>query len=91
MSEAHCDNCRFWKQHGTPSLSRLGFCRRRVPVVSISTVEASLWPETKHEDWCGEYEAKPPQAVPQPVPEPGTSPRLQQQPLDKPRLQQTMP
>ncbi len=85
MSEARCDNCRFWKPHAITSMSHLGFCRRRVPVVSISTVEASLWPETKREDWCGEYEARPP------VPEDGTSPTLQQRPVTEPGLQQKMP
>jgi len=50
-----CETCRYWD-------SVKGLCRRRAPVVRPSEKfsESGHWPETRSDDWCGEYEEQPP-------------------------------
>ena len=64
-----CATCRYCHLPGSPDLT---VCRRRSPsgalapvVPVLDSVGASavpshlLWPRTRHDYWCGEYEAKP--------------------------------
>ena len=48
--EETCKTCRFWEQRHYPK----GFCRR-YPLV----LEATTWPVTTADDWCGEYRRNP--------------------------------
>ena len=57
-----CENCKFWQQDN--EISYMGLCRRHAPhppathpVESPGSMDA-IWPRTKNEDWCGEWQAK---------------------------------
>lgn len=59
MSERRCDQCRFWAREEMPEGfdSSRGECRRREPSINIyGTVQ---WPETREEQWCGEFQEPP--------------------------------
>lgn len=51
-----CDSCKYWD----PSfeVAERGLCRCRSP--RLNTDGSGIWPDTRHDDWCGEGEAKPP-------------------------------
>ena len=49
-----CHQCRYWEQ-----LGEMGLCRRRAPraVPTFGGDDDEMrarWPETDHNDWCGE-------------------------------------
>ena len=50
-----CETCRYWNK-GThvPSGMTVYTCRRTPPTPGAIT----LWPITKHDDWCGEWRAR---------------------------------
>ena len=52
MMEPRCATCRFWNE----TYSTEGQCRAHVPVI---TGTASMWPNTRATDWCGEYDPRP--------------------------------
>jgi len=51
-----CGNCRFWRSSGAQD----GYCRARPPVVLTRGQDS---PETRGNDWCGEWVAENPQTV----------------------------
>lgn len=62
--KAQCMTCQFWERYKEPSGSACGFCLRFPPVPvarvesdsdGISSNVASEWPETRSNEWCGEY------------------------------------
>jgi hypothetical protein len=61
-----CETCRFWGRDrfgralgGYNCDGRVSDCRRRAPI-EIDRARypgaSRLWPETKIDDWCGEYD-----------------------------------
>ena len=56
MSEARCDNCRFWLK--SEKIPGTGECRRHTPRGLEDYMPMAYWPVTKQDDWCGEFEAK---------------------------------
>lgn len=53
---ACCATCRFWKQW--KDLESGGKCQARPPmVIAAAYLVETRWPETRHDDWCGEYQA----------------------------------
>lgn len=70
MSEARCESCRFWPAkretygtyglHGPSTDGSVSDCRRHSPRdVQDATpryAANAVWPQTRREDWCGEYE-----------------------------------
>lgn len=52
-----CDACRFWQEE---TEGEYGLCRRLSPrwhpMDGRSESFDAHWPETRPEDWCGEYE-----------------------------------
>ncbi len=59
IAQAACAKCLYWKS----SSADAGECRRRAPQAIVFKVDASTqfesrFPETKAEDWCGDYAAK---------------------------------
>lgn len=54
-----CSNCKFWIADCS-DLDYGGECHRRCPIVlppaSIAGKEYIGWPDTKKDDWCGEWE-----------------------------------
>lgn len=48
-----CSDCVFWVKSGDTGK---GFCRRYPPLIGERFV--SVWPETMHTDWCGEYASR---------------------------------
>jgi hypothetical protein len=53
-----CTSCRFWSEIA----SGRGACRRNAPRCLVEPVmtprdSTASWPQTWHDDWCGEYEA----------------------------------
>jgi hypothetical protein len=53
-TDANCGTCR-WHNQRPRVLSQ---CRRYAPVVTTRSILAqTVWPETKDNDWCGEWEA----------------------------------
>lgn len=60
MTEARCENCRFWLR-----IKRSGRCRRYPPqrlpfIVYGFTVDAhTAFPRIEADDWCGEHEHQP--------------------------------
>ena len=48
-----CADCRFWRP--TSDTPDTGKCRRRAPTVNGFS---SRWATTRHDDWCGEFEAR---------------------------------
>lgn len=77
-SDERCENCRFWKRHDDDTT---GDCRRAPPVVTLRENTAAIdeidppgdvyywsrWPATCNDDWCGEYQPKPPATTEDPV------------------------
>jgi hypothetical protein len=57
-NEDHCGDCRFWLVQGEP----VGVCQR-FPPATISAAGHPSWVVTRHEDWCGEFQNPPPEAV----------------------------
>jgi hypothetical protein len=58
MSERErCETCRYWHK-GVYMVTGLPVytCRRQPPTPGAIT----MWPVTKHDDWCGEWAAKQP-------------------------------
>ena len=51
-----CKDCYYWDAIGSPEEADWGLCRRQTP--SVYRVNEDLfkgrWPETLHDDWCGE-------------------------------------
>jgi hypothetical protein len=63
--EKQCDNCKFWKEVvEVVDNPNMGPCRRRAPMSETTNPLSgaknlnALWPQTKSNDWCGEWEAK---------------------------------
>lgn len=69
----NCDNCRFWLGDEYPSFyGRAGRCRRHPPKEAQEPyfhgpdqgqkpdryISVVRFPETKPDDWCGEWKAK---------------------------------
>lgn len=54
LTEARCETCVFWAgfRHGNQLTAP---CRAHPP--AYSSVRKSIWPETRPDDWCGEYAA----------------------------------
>jgi hypothetical protein len=61
--DTKCENCKFWepKESDVPAT---GLCHRYAPrplgthpVKSPESMDA-IWPRTKGEGWCGEWQAK---------------------------------
>ena len=61
-----CATCRFWR----PTEGDFGQCRRRAPTTLYTTQTTSVrpdapfrcravWPETRAEEWCGDYQPQP--------------------------------
>jgi len=54
-----CRTCKFWQED-----SQSGWCRRNAPKAMIfNPVEEkrpmdTIWPRTKAEEWCGEWQPK---------------------------------
>ncbi len=66
MSEQRCENCRFWKRLPKDEEEPgLGDCKRHAPrpIIALSGLRMDeclseiYWPETREEDWCGEWQA----------------------------------
>lgn len=51
-----CRECRFWQQFS--AVQERGKCRRYAPRPTIPTHDAQSWPETRREDFCGEFAAR---------------------------------
>jgi len=54
-----CEDCRFWDDGGSGAAGwKLGhgMCRRNAPAVTRQWNTGVLWPLTKADDWCGEFE-----------------------------------
>lgn len=55
----YCETCKFWEQDKSS-----GWCHRYAPRARIMdpTEEKrpmdTLWPRTRSEEWCGEWQAK---------------------------------
>ena len=51
-----CDKCEWWvrKPDG------YGACHKRSPIAIADGYEAgtTVWPDIKHDDWCGEFKEK---------------------------------
>lgn len=45
----NCRSCRFYVEAS-------GICRRRAPLADAR--EWAMWPITREDDWCGEWEAR---------------------------------
>ena len=56
-----CATCRFWRLQAIRDESDWGQCRRMPPILpelaDDKLVVAGIWPSTKSEDWCGEWES----------------------------------
>lgn len=52
-STEQCSNCRFW--HVTPEPAA-GSCRRHSPATANGI--GALWPLTRDNSWCGDYEMR---------------------------------
>lgn len=56
-----CSKCSFWKspQVDDLELNEPGECRKNPPTVVPAGEWSSVskWPETKSDDWCGEFRA----------------------------------
>jgi hypothetical protein len=50
VAPQNCGSCRFWFARGD-------ICRRRAPTTD-SREWASVWPVTRDDEWCGEWEAR---------------------------------
>jgi len=55
----HCYTCRYWNALGPaywlkPTELGNSECRRFPPI--LDTEGNTVWPETAHDDWCGEWE-----------------------------------
>lgn len=55
-----CSNCRFWREYPkTLGFDGKGDCHKNAPVVAGTSESGyGCWPDTKSNDWCGEWEAK---------------------------------
>ena len=55
-----CNTCRFWRKQAPRDENDWGQCRRMPPIlpelIDDKLVIAGIWPSTKAEDWCGEWE-----------------------------------
>jgi hypothetical protein len=73
MAEPECGNCKFWKDIDKHNAGNHGQCRRFPPVVvslppsqidghgdgdTFNPWDATVFPETWNDDWCGEYQPK---------------------------------
>src|SRR5579859_3335301 len=63
-----CDSCRFFRTYSVDAY--LGECRRYAPRPCLegdpgASAPSAGWPKVSAEDWCGEHEPRPPQALPQ--------------------------
>jgi len=66
-----CSNCQFYKTSAAipGPLATYGECKRHSPVVmdrawthaacGLQHETATAWPETRSDDWCGDYVRKP--------------------------------
>lgn len=56
-----CSTCHFWRKQTIRDESDWGQCRRMPPILpemaDDKLVIAGIWPSTKSEDWCGEWES----------------------------------
>jgi hypothetical protein len=59
-----CDKCRFWDCYADTKANEFGFgyCHRHAPVACIGKdvfgdSENIVWPQTRDNDWCGEFES----------------------------------
>lgn len=50
-----CEQCRFWEGPPTGLPNRWGECRRASPVLTPFT-QTGMWPLTKYDSWCGDFE-----------------------------------
>jgi len=57
-----CKNCRWWQ---IQSAYHEGLCRKNAPIRTVKIHQEEMdsqflavWPETKPEDWCGDWELK---------------------------------
>lgn len=57
-----CSTCRYWVTQPVHQY-HVTECRRHAPEVghgqSLTCDDKRMFPKTSHDDWCGEYEAKP--------------------------------
>lgn len=54
MKEKKCSSCKFWNRDGAD-----GICRKKSPsptVVKDGGPYTLVWPRTKDNEWCGEFE-----------------------------------
>lgn len=61
-----CEDCKFWEylEMVSPDTAS-GLCRRKAPHVRSEPEEmhvVAYWPLVTESDWCGEFEAKAPEA-----------------------------
>lgn len=62
MKETNCEDCKFWQVEN--NLTSTGSCHRYAPRPAVSHPIAgpesmdAVWPRTKNEEWCGEWQAK---------------------------------
>jgi hypothetical protein len=52
VTTTRCSNCYSWEELEDHQRGR---CRRHAPTPSLSGLEA-LWPITRADDWCGQFE-----------------------------------
>jgi hypothetical protein len=56
-----CSNCRFWVKDTENRVRDFGLCHHNSPIMvpqhsSCATWMGSGWPESKPNDWCGQFE-----------------------------------
>ena len=54
-----CENCRWWTEWDVPDTTR-GYFHKQSPVIvsDRDAVYSSVWPDTKQNDFCGNWESK---------------------------------
>lgn len=59
-----CEDCYFWFCKNVDEFAYWGQCRRNPPTSGVSSVgHPPTWPVTHLEDWCGEFNPKPPTSM----------------------------
>jgi len=53
-SKEECGWCRFWVI--SPYDCDIGTCHQRAPLEALTESMFYIWPRTKVNDWCGEFE-----------------------------------
>lgn len=57
MSDDKCNDCKYWKQNYVKRKPH-GECRYNPPVVIVNDTNATVFPRTNADDWCGRFKAR---------------------------------